>query len=129
MPGVEEMLAVLKRQNIRRGVISNLSWSGQALRERINRLLPEHQFEFILTSSEYMVRKPNPYLFELALRKAGLSPEEVWYCGDNVENDVMGAHGAGIFPVWYNHAGKTVELNFPHLEITDWSEMIQMLET
>ncbi len=48
-----------------------------------------------------MIRKPNRRLFEIALIKAGLEPGEVWFCGDSFAADVMGAHGAGIFPVLY----------------------------
>ena len=49
--------------------------------ERINRLLPKNNFEFIITSSNYIFRKPHKRLFDLALEKAGLRPEEVWYIG------------------------------------------------
>lgn len=63
--------------------------------------MPDSRFEFVIASSEYMVRKPNPRIFRLALQKAGLSPDRVWFCGDNVRADVEGAHAAGLFPVWY----------------------------
>lgn len=129
MPHIEELLGVLRKKGIRSGVISNLMWSGRALSERIERLLPEHRFEFVIASSEYLFRKPNRRLFELALRKAGLRAEEVWFCGDNVEADVLGAHGAGIFPVWYcpeeNKAAAEPEV--PHLRIRDWRKLVEVL--
>lgn len=129
MPYVEELLETLKKLGIRSGVISNLSWSGRALTERINRLLPENQFEFILASSEYIYRKPDPYLFELALCKANLERDEVWYCGDTLEADIVGAYNAGIFPVWYVQEGKEAEQepDFPHMKIRDLRELIQVL--
>lgn len=129
MPHIEELLVLLREKGIRSGVISNLLWSGKALTERINQLLPENQFEFVIASSEYMVRKPNCYLFGLALRKAGLTAEDVWFCGDNVEADVLGAHGAGIFPVWYCPEGNggAVEPEVPHLKIRDWRELVEIL--
>ena len=40
MPGVEAMLADLRRRGIRTGVISNLGWSGNALTSRIEKALP-----------------------------------------------------------------------------------------
>ncbi len=130
MPHIGEVLELLRRRNIRSGVISNLCWSGRALTHRIERLLPDNQFEFILTSSEYLFRKPSHYIFELALRKAALPPEEVWFCGDNLEADVLGARDVGMFPVWYNHEKNRPEmtLDFPHLEIQDWREMLKILE-
>ena len=35
----------------------------------------------IITSSNYMFRKPNKRIFDLALEKAELTPEDVWYIG------------------------------------------------
>ena len=68
MPNADKMLKYINNSGIRSGVISNISFSGEALSERITRLLPENKFEFIIASSEYMFRKPNPMLFELALK-------------------------------------------------------------
>ena len=136
MPGAEEMLDYIREKGIRSGVISNIGWTGYALKERISRLLPDHQFEFIIASSEYMFRKPHRYLFELALRKAALSPDEVWFCGDNVEADVLGAANVGIFPVWYEDQTKEypwkdsrsgIIPTCEHLHIHHWDELIQVL--
>lgn len=138
MPYVEEMLHFLHERGIRTGVISNIGWSGKALTDRINRLLPENHFEFILASSDYCVRKPNPLLFNIALQKAGLDASQVWYCGDSIKADIYGAHGVGIFPVLYE--GETEEKNsyanqneglaidFHHLHIRHWEELMEMLK-
>ena len=42
-------------------------------------------------------------IFELALRKADLAADKIWYCGDSIKADVYGAHNAGIFPVHYDN--------------------------
>src|SRR5690554_4877612 len=77
-----DLLQFLNAQKIRTSVISNISFSGQLLSEIIYRHIPQHEFEFIIASSEYVFRKPHKRIYELALRKAGLKPHEVWYCGD-----------------------------------------------
>ena len=137
MPYAAEMLDCLRENGIRSGVISNIGWSGHALAERVNRLLPDNSFEFILASSDYIFRKPDPMLFELALRKADLPPEDVWYCGDKIEYDVDGAKSAGIFPVLYEDltvenpwesSSSSGEISVPHLHIHDWRELIDILE-
>ncbi len=138
MPYTEEMLDYLNENGIRTAVISNIGWSGNALTNRVNRLLPRNRFEFIMASSEYVIRKPNKMLFEVGLRKAGLPAEQVWYCGDSIQNDVVGAHDAGMYPVLYEgdapehdnpyrnrNAGLAVD--FAHLHIHDWREMIAVL--
>ncbi|GHV06666.1 hypothetical protein FACS1894217_05820 [Clostridia bacterium] len=134
MPHVEEMLAHLRKSGICSWVISNIGWSGKALKERIDRLLPDNNFEFIIASSEYIVRKPNPMIFELALRKAQLSANEVWYCGDNAMCDVEGASSARIFPVWYlsatpdNFKPPDATPNCEHLYITNWLKLVTALK-
>ncbi len=90
MPGVGTMLAELHRRGIRTGVISNLGWSGRMLTRRLKNMLPEHRFEFIVASSEYALRKPNPLLFQVALEKARLSAAEVWYVGDSIAAAIAG---------------------------------------
>lgn len=127
--GIEAFLQFLKEKGIRVGVISNISYSGKALTERLQRMLPDAGFEFIIASSDYLFRKPNPRLFRLALEKAGLQSEDVWYIGDNYECDVEGATEAGIFPVWYTGAThKKVENRREVLEIADWQDLQRMLE-
>ena len=137
MPGVQEMLAELRARGVRTGVVSNLSWTGEALVDRLRRLLPEHTFEFVIASSDYGVRKPDPLIFRAALARAGLPPEEVWFCGDQIEADVFGAQGVGIFPVWYEepsipngfarkNAGLTITGEYLH--IRRWRELITALD-
>lgn len=138
MPCVPEMLDSLNENGIRTAVISNLNWSGTALAERINRLLPNNRFEFVLASSEYLFKKPHPFMFEIALNKAGLTADRIWFCGDSIYCDINGAHGVGMFPVLYE--GSTAEENpsvrdnldmeitFDHLHIHHWRELIKTLE-
>lgn len=136
MPEADKMLDYINKNGIRSAVISNLLWSGAALSERLNRLLPMNKFEFVMTSSDYIMRKPNRILFDIALRKSGLCADEIWYCGDNPQADIEGASQAGMYPVWYDnytereykdrsaeHAPKC-----EHLHIREWEEMIDLLE-
>ena len=99
--GIKDFLGYLKEKGIRTGVISNICYDPSVVAERINRLLPENTFEFIITSSNFMFRKPNRRIFDLALEKAELQPDEVWYIGDQYECDVKGSLNAGLLPVWY----------------------------
>jgi hypothetical protein len=42
MPYADEMLRYISKRGIRSGVVSNIGWSGKALKSRIERLLPEN---------------------------------------------------------------------------------------
>lgn len=127
--GIEDFLDYLKSKHIRTGVISNISYDPSVVAERINRLLPENSFEFIMASSNYLFRKPNRRIFDLALEKADLKPEEVWYIGDQYECDVKGALNAGLFPVWYIGAmflPYTEDKNI--LTVASWNELRQQMD-
>ena len=136
MPHAKEVLTYLKESGIRSGVISNISFSGENLTERINELYPENDFEFVIASSDYLYRKPHPMIFKLALKKANLCAGDVWYCGDSPNFDAEGAHNVGIFPVWYHseiecdYRDKNLDVRpeFDHLYIRDWLELIDNLE-
>lgn len=127
--GIKDFLEYLKNKGIRTGVISNIAYNPSVVAERINRLLPENAFEFIITSSNYMFRKPNKRIFDLALEKAGLKPDEVWYIGDQYECDVKGSLNAGLLPVWYIGA-----IDLPYTEdkniltVSDWNELKRIME-
>lgn len=125
MPYARDMLAALGRMGMRTGVISNIGYSGKALESRMGALLPENRFEFVVASSEFILRKPHPLLFQIALEKARLPASAVWYCGNDLRKDVGGAHGAGLFPVWYTGSmeGPLPSTEIPHLAVRDWREL------
>ena len=122
--GIEELLEFLYLNNIRTGVISNISYCGKAVADRINEMIPANRFEFIIATSEYMYRKPDRRIFELALEKAGLKADDVWYIGDQYECDIVGARNAGIYPVRYIGAIDTAyERKNDVMEINSWAEL------
>lgn len=136
-PHAREMLSELKKMGIRTGVISNLCWSGNALAYRLNNAFPENEFEFIMTTSEYIFRKPDIHIFDLAVRKSGLSPENIWYCGNDIEIDVFGSHNAGMFPVFYDdrtvpstihEKNDLLNIDFPHIRLENWLSLVDCLK-
>ncbi len=127
--GIQKFLEYLKQKGIRTGVISNISYAPSVVAERINRLLPENAFEFIITSSNFIFRKPHQRIFDLALEKADLKPEEVWYIGDQYECDIKGSLNAGLLPVWYIGA---IDLSYTEdksiLTVANWEELRLRME-
>jgi HAD superfamily hydrolase (TIGR01662 family) len=57
-------------------------------------------FDFILTSAACSYRKPHPRIFELALSNWYCLPGEAVMIGDNLDADIRGAQGAGLYGVW-----------------------------
>ncbi|OPJ63780.1 HAD family hydrolase [Clostridium oryzae] len=135
MEGIGEVLTYLNENGIRSGVISNMAHSEKVLARRINEILPMNKFEFILASSEYLYRKPHPHMFEVAISKSQLKPEDIWYCGDNIVFDVESSAACGMFPVWYESRIKCTyrkpfetEPECEHLHIRSWKELIKVLQ-
>jgi putative hydrolase of the HAD superfamily len=58
-----------------------------------------------ISSAEAGSRKPDPGIFEAALALAGCEPDEALHVGDTAEEDVAGAHAAGIRPLLIDRDG------------------------
>lgn len=99
---VQRTLPLLKQAGYILGVISNRDKPFQEL-------LHEHGigefFEFCLAAGEVNTFKPEPGVFEYALRQLSLSARDTVYVGDNYYADVVGARRAGMLPVLYDPRG------------------------
>ena len=62
----------------------------------------------VFTSEDAGSYKPRKELFELALQKTGLKPDEVIHIGDSISSDVKGAASVNIKALWLNRFGKEV---------------------
>jgi HAD superfamily hydrolase (TIGR01549 family) len=99
---VRRVLPALKQAGYVLAVISNRDKPFQEL-------LDEHGigefFHFSLAGGEVNTFKPDPGVFEHALRRVNLSPQDAIYIGDNYYADVVGARRAGLRPVLYDPLG------------------------
>ncbi|MBA2937133.1 HAD family hydrolase [Paenibacillus sp. CGMCC 1.16610] len=60
----------------------------------------------VLTSEDVKSYKPNPELFQEALQRFDLNPNEVIHIGDSFLSDVNGAKNLGITAIWLNRLNK-----------------------
>ena len=104
-----DLLHWLNGAKIRTAVISNCDYSGNLLQEKLNKIFPENQFEFVIASSDYGVMKPNRYIFQVGIVKSGLEAKDIWYVGDKVAVDVLGSKAAGMTPVLYKNPRNTYQ--------------------
>lgn len=75
--------------------ISVLSNFDGRLRTVFGQLDVRDRFEHLIISSEAGADKPDPWIFEHALARAGVAPHEALLVGDDPECDVAGAQRAG----------------------------------
>jgi putative hydrolase of the HAD superfamily len=92
-PEVVEVLAILKGQGYRLGIVSNWSWN---LRNRVAQVGLDGFFEVVWASAYAGCNKPHPAIFHQALARLDLSPDRAFYVGDSYRADVIGARNAGL---------------------------------
>jgi putative hydrolase of the HAD superfamily len=85
-----------------------------------------HYFTNVVTSENANAKKPDPLVFEYALRISGATAADSLMIGDNYEADILGAKRAGLDTVFYNPAGIIVDEQ-PTYNIRHWSELMDIL--
>ncbi len=102
-PDVRPVLKTLRERGLTLGVISD--W-GIGLALILRHLDLVHYFDFAVISASLRMAKPNPGLFETALRRADAIPDYAVHIGDSYVLDVLGARAASITPVLLDRPGK-----------------------
>lgn len=82
------------------GIITNGSTHRQ--KSKIINTNLNNYFDTIIISEEVGLSKPDKRIFELALNKLNVQPEDVLFIGDDLEKDIAGPQNANINGVWFN---------------------------
>lgn len=98
--GVEETFAELKERGFLIGIISN--W-GEGLERLLGGLALNRYIDTVVSSASVGTHKPNALIFEIALSRLGVAPENSYHVGDHIVADVQGALAVGITPVFIVH--------------------------
>ncbi len=92
-PWVSDALDKLQKQGYRMSVLSNADGRVEQLLKSLG--LAKY-FEHIFDSHILGVEKPNPKIFQIALKELNLLPEQTLYIGDVFCIDAWGANNVGI---------------------------------
>jgi putative hydrolase of the HAD superfamily len=85
-------------------------------------------FDVILISEEAGVSKPDKLIFQLALNKLQVHPEDALFVGDNLEKDIGGSQRAGLKGIWFNPRGMENDSDVkPDNEIQSLNELLHYL--
>jgi 2-haloalkanoic acid dehalogenase type II len=100
-PGVRETLAELRARGLHLGMVSNID------DDQLDHLLEvagvRGEFDSVLSSERAGACKPEPAIFEQALRRAGCAPHQAVFVGDSLFHDVGGANRLGLRSVLIWH--------------------------
>jgi putative hydrolase of the HAD superfamily len=92
--GVRQFIDECRKHGIILCIITDLTASIQF--RKIRRLGLSGLFDFVVTSEEAGVEKPDPLIFSYALEKMGLHPKDVVMIGDDSKKDIDGARNHNI---------------------------------
>ena len=123
-PGAEEFLRFLKFRGVRIGIASDATALQQI--SKLERLGFLSYVDFMVTSEEAGVEKPDQKFFARCNEKSFCDPHEVMFIGDNPDKDYSGAAVASYQAVWYNPNNKPAE--HPMQEIRNFSEAAALFE-
>ncbi len=106
------VLSKLRKEKIL-ALITNFDHAPH-IRKTLKHFDLEKFFDAIIISDELNCCKPDPKIFDAALLETNLTPEEVIFIGDNVNDDIAGARAAGIEPVLIMHDTFTTKHDYSH---------------
>lgn len=97
-PGAADLLRACRARGLRVGLGTDMTAIEQFRKLETLGLLD--LVDFVASSEEAGIEKPNPGLFDLVVEKARCAPAEILFVGDNFRKDVLGATAAGMRAVW-----------------------------
>jgi HAD superfamily hydrolase (TIGR01549 family) len=124
--GMADALAELDSMEIRLACVSNAFMGFETLERILDaKGLGEH-LEFVISSAETGIRKPDEAIYLAAANRLGLAPEEIVYVGDRVSADVDGPAKIGmpgILTQQYRQEDPTAGATAPIAVITHLSQL------
>lgn len=111
----------------RLGIITN--GPADVQRDKVDLLGLRALVDFVIISGEFGVEKPDPRIYEEAMRLGGATPDATVFVGDAPQIDILGAKNAGIRSIWVNRSGErwAVPDHAPTREVSDLASLLTLV--
>jgi len=106
-PDTHRLLQSLTKQGYKLGIITN--GVGDFQWQNIKHLQLDYFFDTVHISEIEGMKKPDPRLFQRALRNLGVTEEESIFVGDHEKKDIEGAQNLGMKTVRIDHSNTILE--------------------
>ena len=124
-PGIYDLLVPLGRK-YKTAIISDAQWSFSE--SEIAKLGLDRFFKTRILSSRLGYKKPETKIFDIAMEKMKVSPEQSVYIGDNPPKDLIGAKNAGMKFLLFRSECKSYNGFKPDGCFYDYSELMDILK-
>lgn len=102
---VYSLASELRRRGVKTGILSNMYSMGAF----IVRLLGDYRgFDPVILSCYEGERKPNPRIFQVAIKKLGFRPEEILFV-DNIAENIKAASNLGMVTVQAKESKQVID--------------------
>ncbi len=109
-PDTLDTLRWLQERGYRLGSVTNRGYGGPRFQLEMRDLGLTQLFEVVAVSCDVGYMKPHPRIFQYALDRMAIEPQDTVMVGDSLRADVEGAKTLGITAVWRRPpAGEPVE--------------------
>lgn len=123
-PDVLPCLEELQNRGVAMGIVSNWERWLPAL---LDQCQVTGYFNTVVVSGEVGIEKPDKRIFELALDRLGVSPEDTIFVGDILEADILPSSQMGMTPVLIDRKG-TYSDNPPCKRLTSLCQLTSILQ-
>lgn len=104
VPKIISFLEFCKKNNLKVIALSNSAFSSNTLIYQLKNFNIYQYFTEVLSSSDYILRKPSIFFFNMGIKKLGLGRDEILFIGNDYEIDILGALNAELRVAWFNEA-------------------------
>ena len=125
-PETYTVLNALQARGLPLGIVSNFP---KTLPDLCRKVGIADYFDFIIASEEVGISKPDPSIFDIALQKAQVKPNQAVYVGDH-PFDILCAKKVPMPIIWFNKDDDSLPNGFtsyPDLQIGALSELLEII--
>lgn len=123
---VQLVLEFLVEKGVRMAAVSNAIFSSACMKYELDKHGFSSYFEFILSSADLGIRKPDIRIFQSALTSLDMSSKDVWFIGDKWDADIIGASSMQMTPVWFKDHFPEHDGSLDHLKLREWGEFEEL---
>ncbi|HYD03882.1 MAG TPA: HAD family hydrolase [Alphaproteobacteria bacterium] len=122
-------LDYLKSSGLKIALVTNSDGERPIKLNRVKHLKLDKYFDYIITSDDTKLNKPDPAVWNLLIKESGINPKECMMVGDHPDIDLASAKKLGMITVWTKqHISFDLRSKYVDYEISDIQEVCNIVK-